>query len=155
MNFRPFDLHSDPIYLEETVDPNILELNDKAVKAEAPIHVSATAMKDADEETIIIMGVLKTEFKIECGRCLDWLTWPIEVTDFTVELKKPFTPVVDLTPFIREDILLHLPFNAACKLEKGFRCPLSGKTYPPAKTNPASIAGKEVWQELDKLKIKE
>jgi hypothetical protein len=48
-----------------------------------------------------------------------------------------------------------LPFNAACRLDAEYRCPLSGKIYPPVSPSPDSIAGREVWQELDKLKIKE
>jgi uncharacterized metal-binding protein YceD (DUF177 family) len=155
MKFRPSDLGSEPITLEESVPPAILELDEKSIRVEAPIEVQVTIFPDEDGKTLIIQGSLKTEVKLECGRCLDWLNWPLEVPEFMVELEKPLPLVVDLTPCIREDIILHLPFNSACRLDDQYRCPLSGKVYPPVSPNPVSIAGKEVWQELDKLKIKE
>ncbi len=153
MTFHPAQLLDHPIQLEETLPATILDLDENGIRAEEPVEVNLFI--EGDEEQILVRGELSTKLKLECGRCLKWLDWPIEVNDFIVELSAPFPMVIDLTSQIREDILLRLPLAAACRLDDDYRCPYSGKEYPPANESPSSIAGEEVWQALDQLKKKE
>ena len=56
---------------------------------------------------------------------------------------------VDLTPFVREDILLDFPQHPLCKPD------CAGlKKKPPAKAEAAEKPASDVWAELDKLKLK-
>jgi uncharacterized metal-binding protein YceD (DUF177 family) len=57
---------------------------------------------------------------------------------------------VDLTPFIREDILLDFPQHPLCKPECAG---LKTKSQAP-KVKDAEKEASAVWAELDKLKLK-
>jgi len=63
----------------------------------------------------------------------------------------PHPASVDLTPFIREDILLEIPLNAVCKLKEGNRCPVTNEVIKPRKESTEAIVPKDVWAELSKL----
>jgi uncharacterized metal-binding protein YceD (DUF177 family) len=70
-------------------------------------------------------------------------------------LEAPHPASIDLTPLLREDILLELPLNAACQLGADGRCPITGELYqPPPEAAPGSLAGGDVWAALSKIKTK-
>jgi uncharacterized metal-binding protein YceD (DUF177 family) len=58
--------------------------------------------------------------------------------------------VIDLAPYIREDILLNLPAHPHCDREGGRQCPAATIAAPAAETD-----GKRTpdWSALDKLKL--
>lgn len=154
MNFHPAEIGVEEIIpLKGTLPPSALDLKDDGIKAESDIAADLTIQRDG--ETLIVMGKLSTTLQLRCGRCLEWMQWPITVDDFCVTFEPPLAVSIDLTENIREDIILRLPLRAACQLDDKHRCPLSGKSYPPASEAPGSIIGGEVWQDLDKLNIKE
>ena len=62
----------------------------------------------------------------------------------------PHPASIDLTPLIREDILLELPMNAVCQLSAEGRCPVTGEIYRPPESS-GEISTEDVWSELDKL----
>lgn len=59
---------------------------------------------------------------------------------------------VDLTPFIREDILLVLPAHPRCDWDGQKVCEGAGEWKTPAE-NPEETA--DAWEALDKLKTTE
>jgi uncharacterized metal-binding protein YceD (DUF177 family) len=63
----------------------------------------------------------------------------------------PHPNSIDLTPFIREDILLELPLNAACRLGADGRCPVTGEIYRPRPEDTGSLIDGTVWAELSKI----
>jgi uncharacterized metal-binding protein YceD (DUF177 family) len=82
------------------------------------------------------------------------MPWPVRAQ---VEhlLEAPHPASIDLTPLVREDILLELPLNAACRLGADGRCPVTGELYqPPPEAAPGSLAGGDVWAALSKIKPK-
>lgn len=153
MKFHSDQIGHDPVELQSELPASILDLNEREIQANEPIR--AHLWVRLEEGNFIVHGTLSTKLELQCGRCLDWFPWPVEINDFYLELEPPHPQVIDLTPSIREDILLKLPFNAVCRLDENYRCPFSGKSFPPDTKPPESIGGKEMWQALDKLKIKE
>lgn len=154
MKFYPAEIGADEILpLKGRLPASILELNEEGIRAETEIIVDLHVQRDG--ETMIVMGKLQTTLQLQCGRCPEWLDYPIAVDDFCVTFEPPLATSIDLTEPIREDIILRLPLRAACQLDDEHRCPRSGKSYPPANEAPGSILGGEAWQDLDKLKIKE
>ena len=57
-------------------------------------------------------------------RCLEAFPFEIEVKEFTVHTELAGPELVDLTPFMREDILLNLPAYPHCDREGGRICPV-------------------------------
>lgn len=101
---------------------------------------------------ITVTGTLGASFQIQCARCLDPIPWKLEIKDFCQILSVPEEAVADLTPLIREDMILALPLAARCELDSGGRCPRSGRVFAPSKDDFAEKRRATVWRDLDQLK---
>jgi uncharacterized metal-binding protein YceD (DUF177 family) len=138
----------DTLFLDETLPATILELDEPLARQHAPIEAHLTVCRDG--ESLIVTGRIQTVLQLRCGRCADWIDWPIDLPHFTILLESPLPDTIDLTAQVREDILLDLPVAASCRLDADERCPLSGKQYPTA-SEPPPVLGQDAWKELDKL----
>lgn len=96
---------------------------------------------------LLIEGEIKTEVKLECGRCLVDFTMPVEATikeEFQLEkagdaiCMLPMDEedvsaglisnnILDIQELIRQDLLLTLPIQPLCKPECRGLCPTCGK----------------------------
>lgn len=108
------------------------------------------------EGSALVRGELNLLVEYACVRCLKKFKRPLELHDWTVHL--PLTgddavevsnDLVNLTPYLREDILLALPQHPLCEAEcRGLKWPASARDSGETKTVSA-------WDELDKLKLKD
>jgi uncharacterized protein len=141
-----------PLELKEELSPEILGLAAESVRVPEPIRVELLVQKE--EESFLVTGWAQTAFSLVCGRCAEWLPWPIRAkVEHLFEGPQPNS--IDLTPFIREDILLELPLNAVCRLGADGRCPVTGELYQPRPQGPDLRPGEEVWEALSKIKLKD
>jgi uncharacterized metal-binding protein YceD (DUF177 family) len=141
-----------PLELIGEIPASVLELQDQVARATEPIKAELWVVRDG--ENLIVTGTLATTLSVVCGRCAVWMPWPIRTQTEHV-LEAPHPASIDLTPSLREDILLELPLNAACHLGADGRCPVTGELYqPPPETTTGSLAGGEVWEALSKIKPK-
>jgi uncharacterized metal-binding protein YceD (DUF177 family) len=130
-----------------------LDLHDEMIRAEKPLHYDLTAEKLHD--AILVTGELSLILDCECVRCLKPFAHKIHLKNWALHL--PLTgedkvavdnDCVDLTPFVREDILLEFPQHPLCGpncagLKKKKKFPKAGdKTEKP-----------DAWVALDKLKF--
>ncbi|CAF0704968.1 YceD family protein [Candidatus Methylacidithermus pantelleriae] len=138
------DLGADPLPLEGVLPAEILELEEEFAQAEAPIVTRLVAQRT--EEELLVSGTLQTTVRLQCGRCCAWIDWPIHVNGFLVRFQEPLDEWIDLTPAIREDILLALPIVATCP--PGQVCEWEERQAPPAEP----VHGQDVWKALDQLK---
>ena len=153
MNFFPALVTEEhPLELTEEIPAEVLGLDSASARAEQPIKVELTVQKE--EEDFLATGWATTSLSLLCGRCAGWLPWPVRAR---VEhlFEGPHPKCIDLTPFIREDILLELPLNAACRLGADNRCPVTGELYQPRPETTGTLAGEEVWEALSKIKLKD
>src|SRR5471030_3080893 len=141
-----------PHEIKEDVSAEVLALNEASARAELPVRVELVVQKD--EENFLVTGWARTSLSLLCGRCAEWLPWPIRAQ---VEhlFEAPHPNCIDLTPLIREDILLELPLNAVCRLGADGRCPVTGEFYQPRPETSGSLASGEVWEALSKIKTKD
>jgi uncharacterized metal-binding protein YceD (DUF177 family) len=152
MNFFPaLVVELEPTELKGDISPEVLGLNDPAAKAEQPIHAELLVHRDG--ENLLVTGTLQTTLSLQCGRCAVWMPWPVRTRSEHL-FEAPHPNSIDLTPFLREDILLELPLNAACRLGADGRCPITGEFYQPPPETSGSLAGGEVWEALSKIKTK-
>jgi uncharacterized metal-binding protein YceD (DUF177 family) len=153
MNFFPALVTEEhPLELKEEISAEILGLNGDSARVEKPILVELIVQKD--EVNFLATGWATTSLSLLCGRCAGWLPWPIRAR---VEhlFEAPHPNCIDLTPLIREDILLELPLNAVCRLGADGRCPVTGEIYQPRPETSGTLAGGEVWEALSKIKTKD
>ena len=153
MNFSPaLVTEEQPLAINEELSAGILGLDEASARAEQPIRVELVVQKE--EEDFLVTGWATTTLSLLCGRCAGWLPWPIRAP---VEhlFEGPHPNCIDLTPFIREDILLELPLNAVCRLGADGRCPVTGEIYQPRPETSGKLVGEEVWEALGKIKTKD
>ena len=105
------------------------------------------------DKEVTITGTLSSEFKITCARCLDFIPWKLNIKDFCQICPIQDDALLDLTPWIREDIILALPLAARCELDGEGRCPYSGRVFTPSDRDDfAEKRRATVWRDLDRLK---
>ena len=98
--------------------------------------LQGTVRVSRTKEGILVQGKLETAMESECRRCLTELSVPIE---FTVEELFATTPdpsteftvgedgVLDLTPLVREEIIVSTPIAPLCKPDCAGLCPQCGQ----------------------------
>jgi uncharacterized protein len=130
---------------------------DEMIRVEEPLKYDLEAQKL--DKSILVQGSLALTLDCECVRCLKPFKYPLILEDWACllplegEEKAVVTnDSVDLTPSVREDILLGFPQHPLCKAECGG---LPGKAIGKVqktgggRTKDASSA----WAELNKLKF--
>lgn len=145
------DLH---LQGELPVEELELDLRDDMIRAGGPLSYDLEA--EEMDGAALIRGNLRLPLQCTCVRCLKEFSNALEIDGWTAHLPlkgEDATPIVNdlvnLTPYVREDILLALPQHPLCEPEcGGLKLPTSVKD-PGAKSEPASSA----WAELDKLKL--
>jgi len=139
----------DPLDIREQISAHVLALDDATARAEQPVDVEVTVQMD--EDNFVVTGWARTTLLLRCAR--DGEGFPQKVRA-TVEhvFEAPHPAQIDLTPYIREDILLEIPLNPVCQLKEGNRCPVTNEVIKPRKESTEAIAPpKDVWAELSKL----
>lgn len=130
---------------------SILELeNDPLARARGPVGYSLNANVTSDQ--LVVTGRLWAELGLLCGRCGHFSSTRIEVSSFlrAYSLSQRIE-AVDVTPDIREDILVALPSFSVCswKGESGV-CPESGVDIDALKRDTVD-ADDDRWDALKNL----
>ena len=150
-------LEEDGLRLKGELSPAELDLgvSDELIHAEKPLRydLSVELLHDA----VLATGSLTLPLDCECGRCLKKFKTELKLTGCVVHLPlegedkvSVENDCVDLTPFVREDMLLNFPQHPLCKPDcAGLK---KKNSAPKAEAEEKPVAA--VWAELDKLKIK-
>jgi uncharacterized protein len=112
------------------------------------------------EQSLLVQGSLQLPLQCECVRCLKSFEHKLKLSHWARLLPlegEEKTPVdndcVDLTPYLREDILLEFPQHPLCETEcRGLPANQTGKAKRTTKPE-ASTQQSSAWNELDKLKF--
>jgi uncharacterized metal-binding protein YceD (DUF177 family) len=93
-------------------------------------------------------GSLSQPVELRCVACLQKFVHEIRVPAFAVHTELPGPETIDLTPFMREDILLNLPAHPHCDRDGDRVC--KGSQILTAVKN---ANRRPDWSALDKLKL--
>ena len=93
-------------------------------------------------------GSLSQPVELRCVSCLQKFVHEIRVPAFAVHTELPGPETVDLTPFMREDILLNLPAHPHCDRDGGRVCKAR-----QVSTADQDVKRKSDWSALDQLKL--
>ena len=160
VNLRHLEAHNVRLEGEASAKELDLDTRDEMIQPNQPLHYNLEVQKL--EGGLLVQGRLQMKFDCECVRCLrpfqyqlDLKEWACHVPLQGDEAVKVINDCVDLTPFIREDILLELPQHPLCDPEcRGLPKTVFGRAkkgpgLPGAETEP----GPSAWSELNKLKL--
>ena len=139
---------SDELAIEE-LD---IDTKDELVRLREPLKYDLEA--ERMEGGVLVQGTLSLTLDCQCARCLKAFPYPLQMQNWVCHL--PLTgdekvdvinDCVDLTPYVRDDIVLAFPQRPLCDPEcKGL---VSVAKQPVSEAETAS----NPWSELNKLKL--
>jgi uncharacterized metal-binding protein YceD (DUF177 family) len=138
------------VHLEGREAADILELNDPAIR---PLQNAAyTLLVHAEERNILVTGQLSLELELECVSCLQPFHYSLRVPDFVYETALEGRETIDLTPVMREDILLVLPSHPRCDWDGHSVCP--GLRIEKGTSIESMPEAPNAWDALDELNLR-
>ena len=140
---------------------DLADYGDELLHLDAPARYRLTA--SLLQKSVLVDGTLEMTIRCECARCLKPFPYALTLDPWSALLElegKEKVAIqddcVDLTPFLREDIVLALPQHPLCKQEcQGLPNatilikPSEGSSQPDKVRGAASV-----WAALDQLKLK-
>ena len=136
-----------------------IETRDEMIRPAQPLHYDLEI--ELLDDALLVQGLLRLKLDCQCVRCLKDFEFELELDPWTLHL--PFEPLegeepvsfkndcVDLTPHMREDILLGFPQHPVCRPDcGGLKQASVGKAR---KTVGKDESKPSAWAELNKLKL--
>ena len=135
------------LHLEGDEECPIPELETEGIRCTGPLHYSIDL--GVTSGALWASGSLSQAVEVRCVACLEKFVHEIQVPAFAIHTELPGTETIDLTPFMREDLLLNLPAHPHCDRDGGRVC-----TPRQIETSDQDPKRKPDWSVLDKLKLK-
>lgn len=135
------------LHLTGEEEGDILGLEPEGITASSPVEYDLQIGLSGGG--LFATGTLRVRVELECVSCLERFVCPVEVPDFAVQVPLEGPETVDLTPMIREDIVLNLPAHPHCDWNGEHACKGVAGVEAPSPPEEA-----DAWGDLDKLDLK-
>ena len=99
-------------------------------------------------------GSLAQPVDLRCVSCLEKFPYEIQVPAFALHTELGGPETVDLTPAMREDILLNLPAHPHCDRDGGRVCKGAAPKLSKLEQEELEAKREHDWEALDKLKLR-
>ena len=156
MKIHQRQIPEEGLHIEGEDPAEILDLpKDGDMQALGPLEYTLDIGTSSDG--LWATGELAMEMELVCVRCLEKFAYPLHIPDLALQMDRPTTETVDLTPLLREDILLALPAYPHCDWSGERVCPAESKlaegSVPLAQSDGNGESGPpSAWSTLDQLK---
>lgn len=134
------------LHLEGEEDCPIQELEAEGIRCVGRLHYDLDL--GVAGHALWANGSLSQPVELCCVSCLKKFVYEIRVPAFAVHIELHGPETIDLTPSIREEILLNLPAHPHCDRDGDRVCEAK-----QVKTTEQRMKQKSDWSALDKLKI--
>jgi uncharacterized metal-binding protein YceD (DUF177 family) len=135
------------LHLDGDEDCPIQDLEPEGIRCAGPLHYNMDV--GIAGGALWARGSLSQPVELRCVSCLENFVHDVQVPAFAVHTELHGPEMVDLTPFMREDLLLNLPAHPRCDRDGNRVC--KGKKPEPAEED---LKRRSDWSALDKLKLK-
>src|ERR1044071_3572265 len=135
------------LHLEGEEDCPIQELESEGIRCAGRLHYDLDL--GVAGSALWAIGSLSQPVDLRCVSCLEKFVHEVRVPAFAVHMELHGPETVDLTPSIREEILLNLPAHPHCDRDGDRVC-----NAKPVKTTEQQLKRKSDWSALDRLKLK-
>jgi uncharacterized metal-binding protein YceD (DUF177 family) len=135
------------LHLKGEEDCPIQELESEGVRCTGPLYYDIEV--GVAGGGLWANGSLSQLVELRCVSCLEKFVHEIRVPAFAVHTDLHGPETIDLTPLMREDVLLNLPAHPHCDRDGDRVC--KGKQVETAERDAKRKAD---WSALDKLKLK-
>ncbi|MEW6158946.1 MAG: YceD family protein [Verrucomicrobiota bacterium] len=148
----------EPLELTGELPPEELDLQrvDEMIQVTQPLRYELEATRLG--ANVLVQGTLRLRLNCECVRCLKSFHQELVLEHHVINLPlegeeavRVDNDCVDLTPYVREDILLAFPQHPLCETECS-GLPKAAQTQHPSGAI-SSVQGSAAWDELNKLKF--
>ena len=141
------------LHLEGDEDHDILELgSNELISSVSPVHYSVDI--GLSEGGLFATGQLSVGLGMECVRCLQKFERTFHFDEFATQIELTGPEMIDLTPAMREDILLALPTHPHCDWDGQTSCPGARLTTVEVNLENSPSDAPKAWDALDQLEIK-
>jgi len=134
------------LHLEGEEDCPIREIEAEGISCAGPLRYNLDL--GISDGSLWANGSLVQPVRLRCVVCLQDFAYEVRVPSFALHTELRGPELFDLTPFLREDILLNLPAHPHCDREGGQICKATNLEAAPAETT-----RKPDWSALDKLRL--
>jgi uncharacterized metal-binding protein YceD (DUF177 family) len=128
---------------------DILELEDDQIRPLGTVEYSIDI--GVSGSSLFVTGKLGIDVGLECVSCLKRFVYPVRVQNFSAQVDLTGPELVDLTPWIREDILLALPVHPHCDWDGKALCVGPRLKYLNVEEDSKAP---NAWDALDHLNLK-
>ena len=136
------------IHLEGKEKGDIFELEDDQVRPIGTVEYSLDIGMSGS--SLFATGEIGADFELVCVSCLKRFVYPVHIRNFAAQIELSGTELVDLTPWLREDILLALPVHPHCDWDRKTKCVGPRLKYLEEVEDPK---GPNAWDALDHLNL--
>jgi uncharacterized protein len=158
VNLRHLAAHSAHLRGELSLAELDIDARDEVIQVTRPLQHQIEVQ--LFEGGLLLQGHLRLILDCQCVRCLKQFQYPLELKEWTChvplegeEHAAVVSDCVDLTPYLREDILLEFPRHPLCDPQcRGLSNLLVGNTSNTGITGKPEV-GSPAWAELNKLKF--
>ena len=134
-----------------------LDEADELIRARQPLQYDLTAHQAGRD--VLVSGRLEMALDCECARCLKPFRYLLEIPEWMLDLpsdgpEKALVKddAVDLTPYLREAILLEFPQHPLCDSDCA-GLPKRAEANRPKDEGSGPMPKASAWAELNKLKF--
>ena len=151
----PRNIPAEGLQIAGELPASVMDLPEGDIaKATSPLEYDLTVLRDGSD--VFLTGSLAATFELQCGRCAERYPHRVELEGYAQEIELENDSPLDLTNWLREDILLALPTQPRCETGNVSprECPAEGKFEPAPPSvvpEPHEQDSKEVWGTLDQL----
>ena len=135
-------------HLEGEEDAACLDLSEIGAKPAGPVRFALDIGLSGGG--LFATGQVSVPVEMHCVACLRPFVFEATVDPFAAQVEIEGRELVDLTPSVREELLLALPNHPRCDSIPGHTCPYHGLA---AGGGGAQESAQSAWDQLDKLKI--
>jgi len=155
VNLRHLETRNVNLRGELPVEELDRDVRDEMIRVASPLKYDIEIEKMDD--ALLVQGELRVALECECVRCLKKFARGLDLGNWTLHLPlegedaaSVENDCVDLTPFVREDILLEFPQHPLCRPDCGGLKIKTGKSKKIADKEESKTSA---WTELKKLKL--
>jgi uncharacterized metal-binding protein YceD (DUF177 family) len=139
------------LHLKGEEDCLIPELEADGIRCTGPLHYNMDVGVSAG--ALWANGSLRQPVELRCVSCLEKFVHDIKVPAFALHTELHGPEMVDLTPYMREDILLNMPAHPHCDRDGGRKCKAATPKYSNLEEQKRETKRERDWEALDRLKI--
>lgn len=156
LRIDPSTIPADGLQLEGRLPPSVFDLSESdPARAVSTLDYSLDIRRD--ENDVIVLGSIGATFELQCGRCAERFQFRVDESNYVLDVPLENEKPIDLTTWLREDILLALPTHPRCETGNVTprQCPAEGRfdaADDASRDEPAPDGDPQVWEALDQLK---